>query len=316
MIIKKIYKYALFSAALLSGVSVAMNTASAGVTSQPGCDQGYYTALESRANAKRVLDHAYATELILQTNSTLAMSCFDQAVVNSAKGAFIFADVSKSISEFSSSSDSVLNTGWATNYSSWVYPGSAITEMLIVHLDNIIESTLENILDNFDNSASFDYFTAAPLPRDSVLGDNVGGASYSGHESAVNGFSFDCSRMGELWFDNSVGTPLSIVGEGIWNGASIDTSIQTARGFNAATYTINASSPPFNINMNNRNTIRTNANDVLPALEGAPSAGTTAPVSSPVAINYMGNFVPTVLSPNSTVADVIAEIDGYYTYTP
>jgi len=200
--------------------------AQAGNSTYPGCADGfadsYYDALDNHAQAMAAKHRGTAIDIMKQQDSTLSLSCFDQAIMNSGKAGFIFSDVfvtSAQINTWSGNSQSMTNVsfngGIGTGLSNTgVYSGGlGGTDFLVKEARDVINSTLDNIWNNFSNSAGYRYNASYYA---SILGSiSMGTGNYTADRSTVENYNFNCPRMGDLWNDGTSAAPLSVVGAGI-----------------------------------------------------------------------------------------------------
>ncbi len=86
---KRFFLFALLISALI-GLPV---TASYGqAVLDPGCSPDVFTLLGHQADAVRARNRAYEREILNRQQSTLYLTCFDQALVLSSRLGYIFSD--------------------------------------------------------------------------------------------------------------------------------------------------------------------------------------------------------------------------------
>ncbi len=131
---KKILFLSLLASAVL-GLS-----ATAGYALEPGCSPDFMPLLQHQADAIRARDRAYEREIINRQESTMYLTCFDQALVLSARLGYIFSDNVQA-------DPPPANTFVFT--APLAYPDWGAQEMLAIDLDTVVSPVLDNEMLNF-----------------------------------------------------------------------------------------------------------------------------------------------------------------------
>jgi hypothetical protein len=169
----------------------------------PGCDQDFYEIQVELAGVQQLRAIAPMKEMIPQNDSTLALTCFDQAIAVSSNAGAIFSDRFPSLVEvFALLPYDNLATGlgqYRNNPGILGVPGTS--DMLIRQLTNTISDSLEEMLQQFFNAIIGQIGAYLTSTLVAILGSVVG--SFAG--GFLPGFSIDCERMQEIWDDYVVG---------------------------------------------------------------------------------------------------------------
>lgn len=105
----------------------------------PGCNVDVMNLLVDQANAIRVRDRAYEREILNREESTLYLTCFDQALALSARLGYIFSD---NINPDPPPANTVAFTDPIA------YPDWGATHSLAVDMDTVISPELDGYLGN------------------------------------------------------------------------------------------------------------------------------------------------------------------------
>jgi len=136
-------KIALFLATVCASVSLAAVSVQAAPLSQdkmdPGCSVDVMKLLINQANAVRSRNRAYAREILNRQESTLYLTCFDQAMVLSAKLGFMFSD---NVIGNPPPANTVVFT------EALAYPDWGATHQLAVDIDKVVSPFLDDFLQN------------------------------------------------------------------------------------------------------------------------------------------------------------------------
>jgi len=114
---------------------------------QPGCDcANIMPVMENRAEAKRLETKAHAREVLKQNDNAPGMTCFDRALMLTAKLGGIFSDVSPGFA---------MPIGSTNIFGGPVsYPDYGASIKLVRGLDAVVSPTLEGHVVNFTDSLS------------------------------------------------------------------------------------------------------------------------------------------------------------------
>ncbi|MDY0009031.1 MAG: hypothetical protein RBS08_04935 [Bdellovibrionales bacterium] len=136
-------KYTIVAAffALLFSLSVT-----AAYACQPGCDcDNVLPMMQNRADAKRLETKAHARQVIKQNDNSVGMTCFDRALMLTAKLGGIFSDVAPGLS-LPVANESVFGTS--------SFPDYGASNKLVRGLDAVVTPTMQGHVMNFTDSLS------------------------------------------------------------------------------------------------------------------------------------------------------------------
>ena len=136
-------KYGLVAAFLAIVMSLSVTAANA---CQPGCDcANVLPMLENRAEAKRLEDKAHAREVIKQNDNSVGVTCFDRAMMLTARLGGIFSDRAPG-GIVPPASESVFGTS--------SFPDFGAGTKLVKGLDAVVSPTMQGHVGNFTDSLS------------------------------------------------------------------------------------------------------------------------------------------------------------------
>jgi len=169
-------KYGFLGLFLVLMMSLSVTAANA---CQPGCDcDNVLPIMQNRAESKRVEAKAEARELIKQNDNSVGMTCFDRALMLTARLGGIFSDVS-SMPSLPISNTSVFGTS--------SFPDFGASTKLVRGLDAVVSPVMQGHVTNFADSISH------------MLGATVAGYLNGFVNSAINSFlSSIAGPMGDL----------------------------------------------------------------------------------------------------------------------
>lgn len=164
--------------ALFLAVMMSLSVTSANAC-QPGCDcNEMLPIIGNRADAKRVEGKSEARELIKQNDNSVGMTCFDRALMLTARLGGIFSDVS-AMTSLPINNTSVFGTS--------SFPDFGASTKLVRGLDAVVSPIMQGHVGNFADSISH------------MLGATVAGYLNGFVNTAINGFLSSISGpMGTL----------------------------------------------------------------------------------------------------------------------
>lgn len=136
-------KYTMVAAffALLFSLSVT-----AAYACEPGCDcDNVLPMMQNRADAKRLETKGHARQVIKQNDNSIGMTCFDRAMMLTAKLGGIFSDVAPGLS-LPVANESVFGTS--------SFPDYGASNKLVRGLDAVVSPTMQGHVMNFTDSLS------------------------------------------------------------------------------------------------------------------------------------------------------------------
>ncbi len=223
---------AVFAALSFTAVAATATPAQAQLERDPRCDENIHRLQNNHGNAQRIRADARSHEVTPQSDTTLALTCFDQQMVASARAGSIFSDTTPpglpgggGFPTF----DSIISIGlnllastlgidvWQDGGPDDGFRGTTLLE----NFDYVITDTLEELLSNFlDALIEWAITAMVGWMQDQITawlgaggwGDLINGL-LSGFLNDLFGFNFDCPNMGEIWNDYVIGQGPRITGD-------------------------------------------------------------------------------------------------------
>jgi len=165
-----------------------------------GCDSNFYSIQENFGRSMIVRDQAMARQIIKRNDSSLAMACFDKLMITAARAGDIFSDV-----EPSGVNPPTYNAAIATGLGGYTSLAPTQTTLLAHQINSVVESTVDNLMADFQNSLS----QAIGGTNSSSFGASVGGVTSIGGVLGLT--TTGCDRLYRVWTD--------MMADGIEDGA-------------------------------------------------------------------------------------------------
>ncbi len=175
----------------------------------PRCDSDIWDIQNTYSQAMLIRDTALAAEMLPQNDSTLAMTCFDQAMVTSARAGRIFSD-QVTPPTFASLTSIATGLGSVSGVMSMLGGASAGSRgsTLMADLNDTISDVLGGLLDDFMGAIT----GAISSAIGSLLSTTFGAFLGSLFTFAVNifltlmdSFTFNCDNMANTWRNSIIG---------------------------------------------------------------------------------------------------------------
>lgn len=180
---KKIFFIVLLVSVVL-GLSATAAYAGPAPSFEPGCNPAVMDILNKQAQAARVRNRAYEMDIIHRNESTLGLTCFDQAVRLSTRLGFMFSDVipvSPPVQNEDIFTETLAFSGWGAQ------------QMLAKSLNNVINNVA-------DPPGFIDVFMANfPPPLPPVLSPNALAALWQPLNTVIGNVSGSWSISGYQW---------------------------------------------------------------------------------------------------------------------